>query len=172
MEKPAKPFQFYGLTILGISYSAAFVYLCFGDAESPISNWTPLIASYLSDRFGLNGNSGYIQNIQVHIVVWMTITFVVVKFKERAWYGSFKAINEAYEQERKKAAFKTSIGSVQRVYVDRGGLFDNTISTIETDKGIFRVNGDVGSVHKGTPIMRTQEQLYVGVPSDRGYTFI
>lgn len=175
MEKPAKPIEFYGLTMLGFAYSAFFVFLCFGDVESPMSNWTPYIVSYFSNKLGFKESSGrmeYIQNVIVHLTVWMTIMFVVVKFKERAWYGSFKAANEAYELERKQAAFKTSIGSVQRVHVDRGGLFDNTISTIETETGIFRVNGDVGSVHKGTPIMRTQEQLYVGFSSDKGYTFI
>ncbi|MBD0788139.1 hypothetical protein HUO09_17430 [Vibrio sp. Y2-5] len=172
MSKPVKPLQFYALTLFAIAYSAFFVFLTFGDFDSPISNWTPYIGNFLFDNFGITASSEVHLNLFIHFVVWITIALVIVKFKERAWYGSFNAVNAAYELELRQAAFRSSIGNVLHVHVDRGSFFTNTISTIETEQGIYRVVGDVGSVQKGLPIMRTQEKLYVGVSSEEGYTFI
>lgn len=46
---------------------------------------------------------------------------------------------------------KMDAGQVQKVSVERGGFFSSTTSTVETEKGFYRVIGDVGSVLKGEP---------------------
>jgi len=46
------------------------------------------------------------------------------------------------------------------ISVDQGGLFSSPISQIETDKGIYRVEGDIGHVKKGIGVYNTTNFLY------------
>ncbi len=68
------------------------------------------------------------------------------------------------ENKRKEAEKPTQLGRVISAKVERGSFLSTDTSTIETENGMYRVYGDIGSVEKGVPISKIQDNLYIGLP--------
>lgn len=98
------------------------------------------------------------------------IISVMTVFKGRAFYGSFSEASKVRKANIKELNKRVDLGKVQRVSVEQGGFFSNTMSTIETEKGIYRVLGDVGSVTKGELVSKCQNELSLGLAKGKSYT--
>jgi hypothetical protein len=143
------------------------------ETASPLTEFTPLIINQLSFGDGEIDVSTYtfkVGNFLIHCAYYGVIMFVLRSFYDRAFHGSFKAARKAAKDEFDKLNKRVELGIVQSASVENGGFLGTTISTIETDKGIYRVLGDIGSIEKGVQVSRRQNELYFGLAEGKSYT--
>lgn len=153
-----------------------FAFLCFGNLESPITGLTPSFVHFVTvgdvilekGSFKLN-----LINFVLHLSIMVCANTLLKNLYNRAVFGSFKAARKAKDAEYQAANKRIDLGKVQRATVDSGGLLGllgTTISTIETEKGIYRVFGDIGTVDKGELVSKRQNELYLGLAKGKHYT--
>lgn len=150
-----------------------FAFLCFSHLESPITALTSSFIHFVSggDVVLEKGSFRFnLINFAMHLAIMVCADTFFKNLYNRAVFGSFKAVRKAKDAEYQIANKRIELGKVQHATVDSGGLLGTTISTIETEKGIYRVFGDIGTVDKGELVSRRQNELYLGLAKGKHYT--
>ncbi|MDE5179101.1 hypothetical protein [Vibrio fluvialis] len=177
MTTPVKPLQADVIRLLLVVNFIAFGFLTIGDFDSPLNKLTIPIIDFFSSvgdgSIDKESLSFSVLNFITHLAIMQCVATVLLLSHRRAVFGSFKAARAARKAENaklKSANNRVDLGKVQSVSVEQGGVLGNTMSTIETEKGIYRVFGDVGSVEKGELVSRRAHTLYLGLSKGTGYT--
>ncbi|CCO48446.1 hypothetical protein VIBNISOn1_530015 [Vibrio nigripulchritudo SOn1] len=171
--KSVNPLQSRAIMLLMIANVLVFGYLLTSKTASPLTEFTPLIINHLSFGDGEIDVSTYnfkAANFVIHFACFGVIMLVLRSFYDRAFHGSFKAARKAKQDEFDKINERVELGKVQSASVENGGFLGTTTSTIETEKGIYRVLGDIGSIEKGVQVSRRQNELYFGLTEGKSYT--
>jgi len=74
------------------------------------------------------------------------------------YHGSIKAMKQ--DTWNQFVASQVELGTLVTVSVERGGIFSGLISQIETEQGVFRAKGDIGSVTKGVKVYKSRGFVY------------
>lgn len=171
--KSVNPMQSRAIMLLMLSNILAFGYLLTSETASPLTDFIPLIINYLSFGDGeidLSTNYFKVVKFIIHFACFYVIMWVLCSFHDRALHGSFKAARKAKQAEFDKINKQVELGTVMSASVETGGFLGTTTSTIETEKGIYRVLGDIGSIEKGVLVSRRQNELYFGLAEGKSYT--
>jgi hypothetical protein len=134
------------------------------------TDYDTILTHYLNEN---SPGTGWTQDLWValsHMSCLGGILSILALLQKRAEHGSFRSASKADKAEFKKINKRIDLGKVQQISVEQGGFLGNTMSTIETDKGIYRVFGDVGSVAKGELVSKRQNELFLGLAKGKSYT--
>lgn len=102
-------------------------------------------------------------NLAMFMFVFLMPSKTLLKLSK---FPSWHELYEYEENQRKIANKPIPLGSVVTVTIQQGCFFSSSTSTIETERGFYRVYGDVGSVDRGVPISKVMNTLYIGVANN------
>jgi hypothetical protein len=127
---------------------------------------TPVTLGIESESLG----SGFVVFDSITIffanLVAFTLFFLTpcIQLARLSKFDSWSELRKYDEIQNKEAQKSIPLGKVITSKVERGGSFSSPTSTIETERGFYRVDGDVGSVDKGVPISKIMNTLYIDLP--------
>ncbi|WP_070962208.1 hypothetical protein [Vibrio sonorensis] len=173
--KSVNPLQSKVIMWLMVVNVVVFGYLLTSEATSPLTEFTPHIINYLTFGAGEIDIDTYTfktGNFVIHFACFGVTMMALRSFYSRAFHGSFKAAQKAAQDKFDEINKRVALGKVQCASVDNGGFLGTTTSTIETDKGIYRVLGDIGSIEKGVLVSRRQNELFFGLVKNKSYTLM
>lgn len=137
-----------------------FGFFVFSDQSTPITSFIKS-EGLLSGMTFFDSISLFFANLFAFVIFFVMPSAKLARLSK---FDSWTELSKHDEKQRKEAEKPIPLGKVITSKVERGGSFSSPTSTIETEQGFYRVDGDVGSVEKGVPISRIMNTLYIGLP--------